>query len=417
MNERTYIALDLGSSRISALVAEVLDNGAVRILGSESKISDDVKHGIIEHPSGCAFKVNELLKLLQNSSRIHDIQQVCVGINARSMKVISGLVTRFVGQNKMVTDMLINEMKDECARKYSQNDLIAFQIIPVKYQLDEEYLTNPVGKKGVQITGYYNVVIGNKLIKERFDGCFDRTGITVEYSPLAIESLATVLVEEDERKNGCALIDFGATTTTLGVYKNDILQQLLVIPLGGENITSDIEELGIKKSYAERLKCLKGVAMVKFVENPIYVEMPSENAEENLRISTSFLANIINARLEEITQPIFKFINQLPFPLEGGIIITGGASKLNYLKEFIEENTELPVRFGNHSEWLDDKTPEKFFNDTYSQLIGTIVLTDEYRKLNPTNVQSKKEPKIKRNFKDKLTEHIISLFDDDNEMK
>lgn len=229
--------------------------------------------------------------------------------------------------------------------------------------------------------------------------------------------MATVLVEEDERKNGCALIDFGATTTTLGVYKNDILQQLLVVPLGGENITSDIEELGIKKSYAERLKCLKGVSMVKFVENPIYVEMPSENTEENLRISTSFLANIINARLEEITQPIFKTINQLPFSLEGGIIITGGASKLNYLKEFIEENTGLPVRFGNHSEWLDDKTPEKFFDDTYSQLIGTIVLTDEYRKLNPTNVQPKKEPKIKRNLKDKLTEHIFNLFDDDSEMK
>lgn len=83
----------------------------------------------------------------------------------------------------------------------------------------------------------------------------------------------------------------------------------------------------------------------------------------------------------------------MPFSLEGGIIITGGASKLNYLKEFIEENTGLPVRFGNHSEWLDDKTPEKFFDDTYSQLIGTIVLTDEYRKLNPTNVQPKKNQK------------------------
>ncbi|HOH54821.1 MAG TPA: cell division FtsA domain-containing protein, partial [Paludibacteraceae bacterium] len=256
MNQNTYIALDLGSSHITAMAAEVLDSGAVKVLATEWKAADDIYHGIIEHTSGAAFKISELLKLLQNSAKIRDFRQVCVALNAKSMKLFPSSTTRFIGQGKIVTDELLDEMKEECERKNSDENNIVFDVIPVSFEIDGKTTNDPLGQSGNQITGNYHVVKGNARILQQLKSCFIRNQIQIEYAPLSVEALSTVLTEEEERQNGCALIDFGASTTTLAVYKNDVLQELLVVPLGSKNITYDIAELGIEESNAERLKCL-----------------------------------------------------------------------------------------------------------------------------------------------------------------
>src|ERR1035437_7324251 len=107
------IAIDLGSTRISAMAAEVLENGALKIYSEESKASDDVRWGIVEKPSGASFKVSELLKLLKNSARMADITQVSVSLGAKSMKQITASISRFVGKPNVVTDDLLAEMLEE----------------------------------------------------------------------------------------------------------------------------------------------------------------------------------------------------------------------------------------------------------------------------------------------------------------
>jgi len=421
MISNKLIAIDFGSTRISAIAAEVLQDGSVKIYSEESKVSDDVRWGIVEKPSGASFKVSELLKLLKNSAKMTDISQVSVSVGAKSMKQASVSISRFVGKTSVVTEDLLAEMLEECERKSQQPDITVFDVIPVAYTLDGERMDEPVGQTAIQITATYNVIYGNAIIISELERCFDRTGIVLEYNPLAAEALATVILEEQEREVGSALINFGATTTTLAVYHDGVLQNLLVIPLGAKNITKDIQELGISEANAERLKCLKGYALESMVDDPMYIQIASEDpTQPPVKISTKFLSTIIEARLDEMIKPIIDVISKLPFELEAGIVISGGGAKLNNMIDFVSQKTGIYARFGNHSDWLADGTPQKYHDADFAQLIGTILLTHEYRKEHPieeTIKEPEKKPKLpKRKFGDKLTEGFFNFFNDENKL-
>ena len=420
-SNKQFIAIDLGSSCISAMAAEVQADGALRILGFESKISDDVKHGVVEQRTGASSKIIEIKKLLQNSSKIHDISMVSVGIGAKSMKLMPFSVTRFILHTNHVTITLLDEMHEECKRNFQHLNFAVFDIIPVAYYLDGVSMDDPVGKVGSQLKAEFNVVVGNTIVTENLGGFIDRTGLVLEYSPLAAEALSTVLLEDKERVEGCALINFGGTTTTLAVYHNEVLQHFLIVPLGAKNITKDIQELGISEQNAERLKCLKGNALESLVEDPIYVQIPSTlQQDQPVKISTKFLATIIEARLDEIMQPIFDVLSNLKFDLEAGIVITGGGSKLNNLIDYMNVKTNVYTRFGDHSDWLADNTDEKYYDPIYAQLVGTIFLTDEYRSEHPveeTVNEPEKKPKLpSKKFGEKITQKVFNFFNDDNKL-
>jgi cell division protein FtsA len=152
------------------------------------------------------------------------------------MKQVSISINRFVGKTNLVTENLLSEMMEECEHKLQLQDITIFEVIPVSYILDGKSIDEPVGNKANQITANYHVILGNTIIKSELERCFDRTGIVLEYSPLAAEALSTVVFEEMEREVGCALINLGATTTTMAIYHNGVLQHFLVIPLGAKNM-------------------------------------------------------------------------------------------------------------------------------------------------------------------------------------
>jgi len=421
MISNKLIAIDFGSTQITAMAAEVLENGSLKIFSEESRASDDVRWGIIEKPSGASFKVSELLRLIKNSAVMPDITHVSVSVSAKSMKQLSTTISRFVGKPNVVTENLLTEMLEECERKSQQPGLTIFDVIPVSYLLNGKRMDDPIGYKAEQITANYKVIMGSSVIKTELERCFDRTGIVLEYSPLVAESLSTVVFEETEREVGCALINLGATTTTFALYHEGALQHMLVIPLGAKNITKDIQELGISEINAERLKCLKGCALESLVDEPVYIQIASiEEGNPPVRISTKFLATIIEARLEEILQPVIELISKLPYKLDAGIVLTGGGSKLRNIVDFIAEKTGNYARFGDHSEWLSEDTKEKYHDPVYAQLIGTILLTNEFRKEHPiekTIKETEKKPKLpKKRFGDKVSEGFFKFFNDDNKL-
>jgi cell division protein FtsA len=336
------------------------------------------------------------------------------------MKQTAVSVSRFVGKPNIVTEALLADILDECERKSQRPDTTVFDVIPMSYILDGKRMDEPVGERAAQITANYHVVYGSSIIKTELERCFDRTGIVLEYSPLTVEALSTVLLEDQEREAGCALINFGGTTTTLAVYHDGALQHLQVVPLGAKKITKDIQELGISEAHAERLKCLKGYALERMVDDPMYIQVQSaENPDVPVRISTQFLSTIIEARLDEIMQPVFDILMNLDFSLQEGIVITGGGSKLAGLIEYLNEKTGFNARFGDHSEWLADNTPERFYDPAYTQLVGTILLTHEFRKEHPVEVTQKapeKKPKIPKKFGEKITEKFFDFFNEDNKL-
>ena len=405
MNKNPLVYIDFGGSRIKAIAGFVQDNHALKVLGEQEKVSDDVKSGIVEKISGAAFNVSQLTRLLQNSLKIDHITKVSTSVNARTMKHFTTTVEGRI--MNLVTEKLLKDLEKKCTEEIETDKISVFECIPLAYYIDSRREDQPLGKKGSVLRVDFNVIIGNNLVKESLERSIERTGIGVDYIHLGIEAAATAILEDKERQEGCAVIAFGATTTTLGVYCEGKLQEMSVIPLGGINITKDIQELGISFQNAELLKTKTGCAMEEKVEKPIYVQIPNENPRsEPVKISTSFLARIIEARLDEMLEPIFNQINTIPYPLRWGIIITGGAAKLKYLPEFIEQKIGSTVRIGNHAEWLSEDTDEKFYDPTYTQAIGALVLSNDLIQNQKAEEQEAIKPKLPRNFIKKISSKI-----------
>ena len=383
MNNKAIVYVDFGGSHISAIAGVVQDNHALKILGEQSRPSDDVKNGIVKKITGAAFKVNETTKLLQNSLKWKDrISVVSLSINAKTMRHHTISIEKQIPN--IVTDKLLKDMEAESLEEVKTSDIMVFSSIPLAYYIDEKRMDSPLGQKGKMLRVDYNLIIGNNQVKEALERTFERTGIAVNYIHLGIEAIATAVLDKKDKEVGCALINLGATTTTLGVYCEGKLQEFFVMPFGGLNITKDIQELGISFKNAEILKCKIGTAMQEPIDEPLNIRIPKENSDDNdsIVISTSFLATIIEARLDEILSPLIEKIDMIPYPLNSGIIITGGASKLKNLSEFIQEKTGFQVRMGSHAEWLSDDTDPKFYEPEYAQAVGSILMTNDFYELN-----------------------------------
>ncbi len=409
------------------MAAEVVGERKVRIVSVETKQAEGVRYGFVEQPSRVAFTINELARLLQNSAHLPEVKTLCVSLNAKTMKQVPFRLTRPVGSGRRVTPELLEEIDSECYISVRQPDVMVYDAIPLHYELDGIRMDDPEGERGNELTVYYNLIVGNADIKQELERCFVRTqNLTLDpYMPLGVEALSEVLLTDEEREAGCALINLGATTTTLAVYAQGVLQQLLVVPLGGKNITHDIRELGISQRDAERLKCLKGSALRRMVGSPIRIQIPSSEAgAPPVKIDTDFLATVIEMRLTEMMTPIFKALTETPFEIAAGIVLSGGGAKLHAVADFVEEKTGLPVRLGSHAAHLSDDTDKRFSDPVFSQQIGTVLLLHDYTETNrptqePEPVKTPKTTKSNssKTFADKTRTWMRKLFEDDNYLK
>lgn len=378
MSNNVISYLEFGGSHISMIAGKIQEDSSLHILGEQQRPSDDVKSGIIKQVSGGAYKVSELIKFLQNSAKIDSITNVSVSLNAHSMRHHKHTVSIRIKES--IKENFLTEAKKICKQELENESVYVYDCIPLAYYIDDRYVAEPIGERGRTLQIEFNAIIGSYKILESLERTIERTGLAVDYIHLGMEALSTVLLEDEDRETGVAIISLGATTTSLGIYFEGKLQELYVRPLGSQNITKDIQEVGISFNHAEVLKCKKGTAMRSKVEESINIRIPSlKNTNEAVTISTMFLATIIEARLTEILAPIFAQIENTRFPLDSGIVITGGGANLNNITDFIQEQTSLEVRIGDHSDWLSTSTSETFYNPSYSQAVGSIILTHDLK--------------------------------------
>lgn len=423
MDRKKLVAFDFAGTGIKVIAAEVMENNAIKIISEEARKVDGIKYGIIYQPSGTAFNVVALLKELHNSSGMQEpIKKFSVAFGGKSMKIVEASVQKNLNKTKPITEEQINAMADECEKSYQVEEMEVYDTIPVMYEVDGVTMEKPEGQKGNVIVGTYHLVVGSALMKTQLYKCMERIyNCRIEHMPLAAEAFSIAISEDEERKAGCAMINMGDSSTTLAIYKDEILQYLLVVPLGGRNITKDIEEIGITEEYAEKLKCKKGTSMQQFVDVPVNIRIPAKNPQdEPVTVTNLFISMIIESRLDEIFNTIFQALKEREKELPSGIIITGGAAKLDKMKEYLEAKTGITTRYGDHSGWLTEDTPEKYFNMEYAQLVGTIILTNEYREENQKLIEIEESKPIKKpkngSFGEKLGQRIFNFFGEDTDL-
>jgi cell division protein FtsA len=422
--DNIIIALDFGSSNIRTVAAEVLSADKIRILSEETKKADGIRNGIIGHPSGTAFSVSTLMKEVNNSAGLREsVRHFSFALSGKGMRIVEASVEKRLNKSKPITDELIDNLAAECEKSFVKPGKLVYDIIPVIYEIDGREYENPEGLKGNYIIGHYHLVIGSEEIRYQYDKLRERMAQNgIEYMPLAAEAFSVAVTSAEERRNGCAVICFGDTSTILAVYDREILCDLLVVPFGGRTISSDIEELGMTSEHAEKLKCKKGVAMQSGVDQIVNIQVPAkEPGAPPVLVQNDFLAMIIEARLDEMMSPVFEVLETYEQGLTAGIILTGGGSELQLLREYISDRTGLQTRYGDHSHLLSEDTSPVFEHRRYAQILGTILLTHANRSLDSKSVPqekggTKKKPGKSNPIKRAFTQGIFKFFEEDSEI-
>lgn len=427
MEVKPLVALDFAATGIRAIAAELLENKSIRILSDEHRKVDGIKNGIIGQASGTAFNVSAVLKELQNSAGLHQpIREMSAAVGGKGMKVIPFSVEQRFRKRTEITAELIDKMAHTCEEDFKQPGIAVYDVVPIRYLVDGREMEKPEGQKANLIVGEYHLITGSEQIKVNLQKCMERIYQTdIDYMPVAAEAFSRAVCSDEEREEGCAVINFGHSSTTLAVYRDEILQNLMVVPLGGQHITHDIAETGISEASAEKLKCLKGVCMKHLIEKPVNIKIANRDPEKQPVILTDqFLALIIEARLDEILEPIFKELKSRQRELPHGIVLTGGGSRLGKLQEYVELRTDIYTRYGDHSIWLSADSDPRFASPEYSQLIGTLLLAssslaeelEQLRKKEEAGEGKKKQAR-RRFFRDSISQGLFRFFEDDTDLQ
>ena len=409
------VAIDLGSSGVRAIAAERVGEDMFRILGTAvSRHEGGIKQGTIESTANVGFMVNEVLRLLANTIHIDNLPTAFVLLGGRSMQAVNVSAKRDQVHRLSVSPQLLADMKNECTTKIERfyPEFKVFDVIPSCYVLDgvpqEDIPTN--AQKAAKVEVYYTAFAAKKELDSRLNMSFDRAGKSIEASFIRADVLLSVFQCQEAREQenndifakGCAVIDMGAQTTTLTIYKGGAYLASKVYPRGGEDITSAIAEWSHLKSskMAEQLKVQLGFASPDFVERKgMSAKVPSLTEP----VSVLALATTIEAKLDEIFAPVWKKLNEYADRIER-LYITGGASMLKGMDSYVRKHTHLEVYYGAHDYLLTTDTDEEFFNPVYSDLVGALLAGQDYRN------QHKDEPVKKPNFIQKVENALVDLF-------
>lgn len=404
------VAIDLGSSGVRAIAAECVGEDMFRILGTASSHREGgVKQGTIESTANVGFMINEVLRLLANTIHIDNLPTAFVLLGGRSMQAVDVAARRDQVHRLSVSPQLLTDMRNECIAKIERSypEFKVFDVIPSCYVLDgvpQEYIpTN--AQKAAKVDVYYTAFAAKKELDSRLNMSFDRAGKSIESSFIRADVLLSVFQCQEAREQenndifakGCAVIDMGAQTTTLTIYKGGAYLVSKVYPRGGDDVTSAIAaQLQISQDKAEQLKQGWGVASPNFVEDKELVAISKTKAVD--------LAAIIEAKLNEIFEPVWKKLNEYTDRIEC-LYITGGASMLQGMYSYVcQHNANLDVRYGMHDYLLTTDTDEEFFKPVYSDLVGALLAGQDYRN------QHKDEPVKKPNFIQKVEDALVDLF-------
>lgn len=345
MNEFKHIAaIEISSSKIVGTVGQIGADGSLTITAyHQEENKDAVRFGIIQNPEEVANRVSRIIEQLNFSPAVAplEIKSVFIGLSGRSLKSIPSHVEIMFPEETEITDKILDNLKKDAVSIAIPNNLEIVEVVPRSYVVDKMDAPSPKGAVGKSISAMFDIIVCRHDIKRNIRRAIsDRLGIEIDgyiVTPLAVAS--TVLTDEEKRL-GCMLVDFGAETTTVCIFKKGSLYYFNTIPLGGRNITRDITSLSLLEERAEEIKIESGKAVPR--------ETPSTLNLNGVKLSD--VSNLVVARAEEIVANVIHqiFYSELKEKdLPAGIICVGGGSNLNGLLELIHQQSGLNVRTGH----------------------------------------------------------------------
>ena len=379
-NKKIAVGLDIGTTKIVAMVGQKNEFDKVEILGVGKSQSLGVHRGVVNNITQTIQSIQQAVEQARTSAGA-SIGEVVVGIAGQHIRSIqhSDYITRPNAEE------VINE--DDLQRLIMQVHKLVMlpgeeiiHVLPQEYKVDgQSEIKEPIGMYGGRLEANFHVVVGQGPSIRNIGRCIKSAGL--EMSNITLEPLASAnaVLSQEEKEAGVALIDIGGGTTDLAIFKDGIIRHTAVIPFGGNVITEDIKEgCSIIEKQAELLKVKFGSAWPGENRETEIVSIPGLRGRDPKEISLKTLSKIINARVVEIIEQVFLEIknyghNEQKKKLIAGIVLTGGGSQLKHLKQLVEYITGMDTRIGYPSEHLAGDSSEEVSSPMYATAVGLLM--------------------------------------------
>lgn len=326
-------AIELSSSKISGIAGKRNSDGSIQVLAyAREEASSFIHKGAVYNVDKTAQAIASIINKLEGELH-NSIAKVYVGIGGQSLRTVRNAVSRTLEEDEnIISQKLVDAICDENL-EVPLADMSVLDVAPQEYKIDNNLYTDPVGVTGRQITGQFLNIVARASLKKNLEYSFEQAKVEIADLLIAPVALAHAVLAESEMRSGCALVDLGADTTTISVFKNNILRYLCVLPLGGNNITHDIASLQMEEEDAEKLKLQYGDAFYGMEEEE--ETAATCTMEDGRTIELETLNNIIGARAEEILANVWNQLQLSGYEdkLFAGVVFTGGGSNLKNIED------------------------------------------------------------------------------------
>lgn len=414
------VGLDIGTTKIVAIVGRRNEFGKIEILGMGKSESFGVARGVVQNIDQTVQSIRTAVAEAEAKSGV-DIKVVNVGIAGQHIRSMQhrGIKTR-ASVDEEIAQKDIDSLIDDMFKLMMQPGEEIIHVLPQEYIIDNEAgIKNPIGMSGIRLEANFHIITGQIAAARNIYKCVQKAGL--EVSELTLEPLASAdaVLSNEEKEAGVVLVDIGGGTTDVAIFQDGIIRHTAVIPFGGNVITEDVKEgCTIIKSQAELLKIKFGSALASENQENEIVSIPGLRGRPHKEISVRNLSAIIQARMEEIVEHVYYEIKHSGYEkkLIAGIVVTGGGAQLKHVSQLVEYITGMDTRVGYPNEHLA-KGNEDVTSPMFATSVGLVMKGLQTLEKNNQKSSLESTAKIKGHSKERSTgffDKLKSFFDEDS---
>jgi len=342
------VGLDIGTSKVVAIVGDITPDGKIEIIGIGSHPSRGLRRGVVVNIESTVQSIQRAVEEaeLMAGCQIHSVYAGIAGSHIHSLN--SHGIVAIRDKEVMASD--VDRVIDAARAVAIPADQKILHVLPQEFIIDkQEGIREPIGMSGVRLEARVHMVTGSVSAAQNIIKCVRRCGLEVDDVILEQLASSSSVLTDDEKDLGVCLVDIGGGTSDIAVFTEGSIRHTAVIPIAGDQVTKDISvALRTPTQYAEEIKIKYGCALTQLASPEESIEVPGVGDRGARRLSRHTLAEVIEPRYEELLQLVQAELRRSGFEdlVSAGVVLTGGSSKMEGLIELAEEVFHMPVRLG-----------------------------------------------------------------------
>lgn len=345
--DNMIVALDIGTSKVVALVGEISSEGRLNVIGIGKHPSRGMKKGVVVNIDATIESIQRAVEEAELMAGVN-IQAVYTGIAGSHIRSMNshGVVAI---KDKEVSEADVERVMDSARAIAIPADQQILHVLPQEFIIDDQdSIREPIGMSGVRLEANVHMVTGSQSAAQNIVKCIERCGLVVEDIILEQVASSQAILQDDEKELGVCLVDIGGGTSDIAVFINGAIQHTAVIPVAGDQVTNDIAvAVRTPRVSAEEIK-INHASALRQLAGDDEIEVPGVGEREPRRLSTQTLASVVEPRYEELFLMILDELRRSGYDsrIGAGIVLTGGSSSMKGAVELAEEVFHMPVRIG-----------------------------------------------------------------------